>query len=126
VRHPLLTPFCQSLTQIRQAAVDAAVTFPNAIAMLKPWLYGFAGVAWASWGDYDRLQFEQDSAFHRVPYPMPGTHVNLKTMFSARQDLRKKLGMAKALRHVGLELQGTHHRGIDDARNIARLLPHCL
>jgi inhibitor of KinA sporulation pathway (predicted exonuclease) len=47
-------------------------------------------------------------------------------VLSARQGLRKKLGMAKALRHVGLELQGTHHRGIDDARNIARLLPHCL
>jgi inhibitor of KinA sporulation pathway (predicted exonuclease) len=27
---------------------------------------------------------------------------------------------------VGLDLVGTHHRGIDDARNIARLLPYCL
>ena len=32
----------------------------------------------------------------------------------------------KALAHVGLPLVGTHHRGIDDARNIARLLPHSL
>ncbi|GIS61919.1 MAG: hypothetical protein CM1200mP2_41440 [Planctomycetaceae bacterium] len=31
--------------------------------------------------------------------------------------------MAAALKEVGLELRGTHHRGIDDARNIARLLP---
>jgi inhibitor of KinA sporulation pathway (predicted exonuclease) len=31
--------------------------------------------------------------------------------------------MAAALRRVGLPLRGTHHRGIDDARNIARLLP---
>ena len=34
--------------------------------------------------------------------------------------------MAGALRRVGLTLQGTHHRGIDDARNIARLLPWSL
>ena len=31
--------------------------------------------------------------------------------------------MAQALKLAGLELDGTHHRGIDDARNIARLLP---
>jgi inhibitor of KinA sporulation pathway (predicted exonuclease) len=30
--------------------------------------------------------------------------------------------MAEALRQVSLPLVGTHHRGIDDARNIARLL----
>jgi len=57
---------------------------------------------------------------------MPGGHLNLKRAFSAQQNLKKKLGMAGALRHVGLELTGTHHRGIDDARNIARLLPWCI
>ncbi|MDF2697512.1 MAG: Inhibitor of the KinA pathway to sporulation, putative exonuclease, partial [Labilithrix sp.] len=31
-----------------------------------------------------------------------------------------------ALEHAGLTLEGTHHRGIDDARNIARLLPWLL
>ena len=29
--------------------------------------------------------------------------------------------MAQALEHLGMELQGTHHRGIDDARNIAAI-----
>lgn len=126
VRHPRLTPFCQSLTRIRQADVDAAPDFPAAIASFKRWMFEFSGIAWASWGDFDKLQFEQDCAFHRLPSPMPGTHANLKAMFSARQGLKKKLGMADALLHAGLELQGTHHRGLDDARNIARLLPHCL
>jgi len=50
-------------------------------------------------------------------------HLNLKRRFAARQGLRKPVGMAGALRKAGLELAGTHHRGIDDARNIARLLP---
>jgi inhibitor of KinA sporulation pathway (predicted exonuclease) len=31
--------------------------------------------------------------------------------------------MAGALKLCGLPLQGVHHRGIDDARNIARMLP---
>jgi inhibitor of KinA sporulation pathway (predicted exonuclease) len=33
------------------------------------------------------------------------------------------MGMAAALRRCHLPLHGTLHRGIDDARNIARLLP---
>ncbi|GHT86553.1 hypothetical protein AGMMS49960_14700 [Betaproteobacteria bacterium] len=32
-------------------------------------------------------------------------------------------GMVKALELAGLPLTGDHHRGIDDARNIAMLLP---
>jgi inhibitor of KinA sporulation pathway (predicted exonuclease) len=34
--------------------------------------------------------------------------------------------MAQALQLAGLPLEGTHHRGIDDARNIAKLLPYIL
>jgi inhibitor of KinA sporulation pathway (predicted exonuclease) len=36
--------------------------------------------------------------------------------------LKKKLGMAQALSLLGIELEGIHHRGIDDARNIARIV----
>ena len=34
--------------------------------------------------------------------------------------------MKGALLKVGLPLEGTHHRGIDDVRNIARLLDHLI
>jgi inhibitor of KinA sporulation pathway (predicted exonuclease) len=34
--------------------------------------------------------------------------------------------MAKACELVGLTLAGTHHRALDDALNIARLLPWIL
>lgn len=32
--------------------------------------------------------------------------------------------MAQALQYLGMELQGTHHRGIDDARNIATIFKY--
>ena len=35
----------------------------------------------------------------------------------------KKPGLGDAVRMVGLRFDGTQHRGIDDARNIARRLP---
>ena len=57
---------------------------------------------------------------------MPAEHINVKKAFSRALGTNRKFGMAGALRQVGLPLVGTHHRGIDDARNIAKLLPHAL
>ncbi len=133
IRHPILTEFCKSLTSISQTQVDRAPTYPEAIlfegfanALLKKWLSGYSNGVFGSWGDFDRKQFQQDSNFHRVPFPIAYPHVNLKQLFSEKQGLRKRHGMAKALQMVGLPLEGTHHRGIDDARNIAKLLPYIL
>ncbi len=50
-------------------------------------------------------------------------HLNLKNVFSAAQGRRTRYGMAKALHLCGLDLVGAHHRALDDAKNIARLLP---
>lgn len=47
-------------------------------------------------------------------------HLNLKTEFAAWKGVRR-CGMAAALKYLDLPLVGTHHRGIDDARNIARI-----
>lgn len=126
MRHPILTEFCKSLTSIAQAQVDAAPTYPEAIALLKKWLSGYSNGVFGSWGDYDRKQFQQDSNFHKVPFPIAYPHVNLKQLFTDNQGLPKRYGMAQALEIAGLPLEGTHHRGIDDARNIAKLLPYIL
>lgn len=126
IRHPMLTEFCKSLTSISQAQVNEAPTYPEAIALMKNWLSGYSNAVFGSWGDYDRKQFQQDSNFHKVPFPIAYPHVNLKKLFSEAQGLQKRLGMVKALEMAGLPLGGTHHRGIDDARNIAKLLPYIL
>jgi 3'-5' exoribonuclease 1 len=124
--NPMLTEFCKSLTSISQMQVDRAPTYPEASVMLKNWLSGYSNGVFGSWGDYDRKQFQQDSNFHKVSFPIAYPHVNLKKMFSETQNLPKRYGMAKALELASLPLAGTHHRGIDDARNIAKLLPYIL
>ena len=48
-------------------------------------------------------------------------HISLKHQHAELAGLRRALGMAHALAHEGLALEGMHHRGIDDARNIAKL-----
>lgn len=122
VRHPALTPFCTRLTTITQAQVDRAPRFPEALAALRRFLAG-RDALFCSWGRYDKSQLEQDARHHGVALPFGGRHLNLKERFSQRLGESRRYGMAGALARVGLALEGTHHRGIDDARNIARLLP---
>lgn len=123
VRHPVLTPFCTRLTYITQADVDAADAFAEVMDQFVRWAVGHGRFLFCSWGDYDRKQFLQDCGHRGVRFPLGADHINLKARFSERQGLKKRLGMAQALEAAGLALEGRHHRGIDDARNIARLLP---
>jgi inhibitor of KinA sporulation pathway (predicted exonuclease) len=122
VLHPQLTEFCTHLTGITQHQVAEAPHFPQALEAMKEWMYRFADALFCSWGDYDRNQFIQDCDYHRLAYPFRSVHLNLKAEFSRALNLRKKLGIAAALRYLGMDFEGAHHRGLDDARNIARLV----
>jgi len=123
VRHPTLTPFCTELTSITQDMLAEAPAFPKVMeALRQAMLVGRWGVVWGSWGLFDDTQLRRDCAFHGVEYTMP-EHMNLKNVFSAAQGRRKRFGMYKALRLCGLGLEGAHHPALDDAKNIARLLP---
>ncbi|MCO4856464.1 hypothetical protein MKD49_08210 [Herbaspirillum sp. WGmk3] len=56
-----------------------------------------------------------------MPLAMP--HQNAKRLFAKAQRIGKEVGMTKAYALAGLELEGQHRRGLDDAVNIAKLLP---
>lgn len=84
--------------------------------MLDPYCPTFC-----SWGEYDRHQFLADCKLHGVLYPFGEDHLNIKKMFAQNLGLKKSYGMKKAMKILELQLEGTHHRGIDDARNIARI-----
>ncbi|MEO8700769.1 MAG: 3'-5' exonuclease [Kofleriaceae bacterium] len=120
--HPI-SPFCTRLTTITQDMVDDALEFPAAAARLAA--FG-GGALFCSWGAYDRNQLAADAARHSIEPPLGPEHCNLKVEFTHALGGRRAYGNQSALARCGLEPQGTHHRGIDDARNIARLLPYIL
>lgn len=123
VVHPRLTPFCTRLTTITQADVVRAPTF----RFVAPKLAAFGqGALFCSWGGYDKNQLERDARRAGIRSPLGPRHLNLKEMFARAAGESGQLGTNMALRRVGLTPTGTHHRGIDDARNIARLLPWAL
>src|SRR5262245_52557201 len=123
ILHPDLTPFCTELTTIVQDDVDAAPTFPVAAARLAA--FG-CGALFCSWGAYDRNQLAADCTRHGVAPPLGPIHWNIKDAYARARGSRRGLGTHAALRAIGIEPTGTHHRGIDDARNIARTLPFVL
>jgi inhibitor of KinA sporulation pathway (predicted exonuclease) len=120
--HPRLTPFCTQLTTITQAEVDHAPVFAEAAQRLAA--FG-RDAMFCSWGAYDKNQLAQDARRHGVPCPLGPEHINIKAEL-ARVAGRRPMGTRAALRLVKLDATGIHHRGIDDARNIARLLPYAL
>ena len=126
LRRPLLTPFCCKLTHITQANIDAAQPLTEVWPLFERWLDQHQSRldGWASWGDYDRKQLEQDwqrlelqSALSQVP------HINLKQRFAKARRLERPLGLNGALQLAGMQFIGQQHRALEDARNTARLLP---
>ncbi|MFH8974813.1 exonuclease domain-containing protein [Streptomyces sp. NPDC017890] len=117
--------FCTELTGITQAEAGTGVSFAEACDTLVR-EHGAGVRPWASWGDYDRHQFVRQCAADRVAYPFgrpaERTHTNAKAVFAEAHGLRRRPGMARALELAGLPLQGRHHRGVDDAWNIAALV----
>ncbi|MCX8140390.1 MAG: exonuclease domain-containing protein [Gemmataceae bacterium] len=122
VRHPELTPFCTQLTGITPVDLAQAPPFPEALEAMNRWLSPFSDWLFCSWGDYDHKQFLQDCAFHGVAYPFSSGHLNLKAELARVLGLPKRLSLGEALRHLGMEFEGSPHRGLDDARNIARIV----
>lgn len=126
VKHAQLTKFCTELTSITQTEVDSAPRFPAAITAFHQWTLQYPSCLFCSWGKFDQHQLKQDCRSHSVAYPFSSKHFNIKTRFARSQRLQRRVGMLQALELIGSVLEGTQHRGIDDARNIAKLLPYAL
>ncbi len=125
VASPQLSEFCTRLTSIRQEDIDQAEYFWTVFPQFVNWI-GEEPFRLCSWGAYDLNQFRTDCARHNMELPSTfENHINLKKEFS-RQKSVKPTGMKSALAMLNIPLEGTHHRGIDDARNIAKIATHLL
>lgn len=128
--------FCTELTSIRGIDVKDAPLFEEAIENFKQ----FANdLTLLSWGFYDRKQLEKDSKRYGLDIEWLENHRSLKHEYgemkqkevaeslskgevvSSYKRKKKGYGVQAALRMEGMSFEGVHHRGIDDARNIARI-----
>lgn len=117
-----ITPFCTKLTTLTPEFVEAnGVTFEQGIDILVN-KFNSRNRLFVSFGDYDRKMFESQCKGHGLSYPFGPKHQNIKTFFAMAYGLPKEAGMGVALQIAGIPLKGIHHRGVDDSRNIAKLL----
>ncbi|AKF52231.1 Inhibitor of the KinA pathway to sporulation,predicted exonuclease [Pseudomonas syringae pv. syringae HS191] len=125
-RRPLLTHFCRELTHINQSSIDSAAPLTTVWPQFERWLSHHRAriVGWASWGDYDRQQLEEEWRHHHLDSALSSMpHVNLKQRFAQARHLQKPMGLNSALQLAGMQFSGQQHRALVDARNTARLLP---
>ena len=121
VLHPELSEFCTKLTSINQPLVDDASGFSHVISDLKKWI-GPENEYWlCSWGFYDKKQLTSDCNLHKISLDWLNNHISVKHQHAYLKKIKRPLGLGTALKLEGMEFEGTPHRGIDDARNIAKI-----
>ncbi len=117
-----VSPFCEQLTSISQDMLDKnGVNLNEAIEVLNS-DYHSKNYTWASYGAYDKRMMVEQCYQKGIRFPLGRQHLNVKEVFRMATGMRKSVGMKRALDIIGLPLKGTHHRGVDDAYNIARIL----
>ena len=116
-----VSEFCTRLTTLTADQLRDAGTLADATKTLKK-QFRSQDRLWASWGDYDRRQFERACKDANVGYPFGISHLNVKTLFAITHGLDREVGLDMAYDQLGLTMEGTHHRGVDDAWNIAGVL----
>lgn len=135
--HPNLSAFAKELTTIKQEEVDAAPGFPEAMYEFGKWIGVEEPYVLCSWGFYDKKQLLADANLHNMQLNT-FKHISIKHQHGEMlandflrehgsagakqaQRIARGVGMNKAMELLGLEPEGTHHRGICDAKNIAKI-----
>src|SRR5262249_48255275 len=116
-----VSEYCTTLTRLSQNDVDCGASYFGACALLEKEYFARERV-WASFGDYDRRQFQRQCRARNIRYPFGPTHLNVKNLFAIAYGSREELGMVEVLQRLNLPLEGNHHRANDDAWNIANIL----
>lgn len=116
-----ISPFCTELTTLRPEDLAHAGSLEQACRVLRR-DYLSRDRAWASFGDYDRRQLRRNCEALGVSFPFGPTHLNVKHLAALVAGEPEEPSLLTALARFGLPHQGTHHRGDDDALNVAGLL----
>ncbi|ORY73524.1 hypothetical protein LY90DRAFT_666616, partial [Neocallimastix californiae] len=131
--NPVLTKYCKELTGITQEQVDGADYFPEVLKHFEAWLSQFSdfpyeNVCFVTDGPWDIRDFIQKqcvaSDIKRPVYFY--SWLNLRKAFKYAFRLKNQKRLNEMLAHIGLTFEGREHCGLDDTRNIARIVQFLL
>jgi inhibitor of KinA sporulation pathway (predicted exonuclease) len=120
-----ISEFCRQLTTLTPEMLADGMLFNEACTLLKH-EHQSQQRTWASYGDYDRLQVQSQCEAWGEPYPFGPSHINVKNLLALRLGLKREVGLQRGMALLDLPFEGTVHRGVDDAWNIAAMLARVL
>eukprot|EP00754_Rhynchopus_humris_P009219 Rhum_TRINITY_DN13964_c0_g1::Rhum_TRINITY_DN13964_c0_g1_i2::g.66327::m.66327/K18416/THEX1, ERI1; 3'-5' exoribonuclease 1 len=135
VLNPVLTPFCMKLTGIKQKDVAAASVLDDVLVELHQWLeqggYLDPGVRFifCTDGPWDFRDFfwkhsHEDQRCVSARYDYLYKWLDVRKFFEQVHGWSSRI--IAMLRHQGMSFEGRQHCGLDDTRNIARILSRLL
>lgn len=126
--HPKLSQFCTELTGIKQEQVDKADTLVTVYHRHKRWIADnvpkdkeFVIATCGHWDLGKHLPYELKIKKISKASAHYDAYINVKDEFKYFYNHECK-GMKDMLRHLNIRLEGRHHSGIDDSRNIAKVM----
>ncbi|XP_034230803.1 ERI1 exoribonuclease 3-like [Thrips palmi] len=131
VIRPILTPFCTSLTGIHQDMVDDKLTFPEVLDKFLAWVNAsdvdlrtpHPNSCFVTCGDWDFMKMLPNQCkLSGTPIPQFMTSwINIKKSFLNATGLYPH-GIKDMLRQLNLQHEGRLHSGIDDCKNIIKIM----
>ena len=117
-----LSHYCMALTGIQQLEIGTASLFPVVIESFIHWADIWeVDYTLVSWGAKDLELLLNDCILHHVETDWINSHINLKKQYKDLKALHKPIGLLGALKREGYDFEGRHHRGLDDAINLAKI-----
>lgn len=124
---PKLTEFCTKLTGITQAQVDQGITLGDTLVKLHQWLkdngFNYQNSTFVTCGKWDlNTCLRNEAAYKGIQTPdYLRKFINIKDAWMSHFCEPKAPGMPGMLDSLKLALDGKHHSGIDDSKNIAKI-----
>jgi len=128
---PEITEFCTGLTGITQETVNKGSTIQEVLQKCDAYMLknGFnnENTVFVTCGNWDlNTCLKNEMTYKNIQYSEYfKKFVNIKMMYESVTGQKAK-GMDGMLQDLNLELDGKHHSGIDDSKNIAKILVELL
>ncbi|KRZ80680.1 3'-5' exoribonuclease 1 [Trichinella papuae] len=126
VINPVLSEFCTRFTGIKQENVDSAPLFPEVFKHFLQWIKietDGKSVAFVTDGNQDIATFLQKQLLYfnlDIPKELR-SWIDIKESFSVIFSITL-MKLNEMLNVIGLQFEGTKHSGMDDAKNISRIV----
>jgi inhibitor of KinA sporulation pathway (predicted exonuclease) len=120
-----LTKFCTELTSITQQMSDSGDTLKNTLKLHQQWMIVnnfIDNSLFVTCGDWDlKTALPTNAKLLNLDYASYlKKWCNIKIIYEEFYK-EKPYGMKNMLEKLNINLEGTHHRGIDDCANIAKI-----